>query len=107
MDHGQVGQPLADHVLGNHFAHITGPDQQGRNFSQIPVQIADQHGRHGGDGNGAFADAGFRTDPLCRDIGRLEQTFQNAVRHPALARHAVARLDLTQNLRLADDEAGE
>ena len=71
------------------------------------MQVLGKPGRGGGDGHRPFADGGFAPHPLGGAVGGLQEGLEAASGHARVAGHAVAGLDLAQDLRLADDQAVE
>ena len=108
----RVGDDQAADAVGaqrveHRGTHVAAADQQHDAGAQIAVQIPRQLGRGGGERNGAPADPGFRPHAFRRGIGRLKQAFQLAGGHAGPSRGGVPRLDLAQDVRLADDLAVE
>ena len=59
----------------------------------------------GGDGHRALADRGFEAHPLGDDESRLHDVLERLAHHAGIAPETMARLDLAQHLRLAENEA--
>jgi hypothetical protein len=95
------------HVQGGQLAHLAGADDD----DVASFQVAENLSREG-DGrvahrHGARAEAGFRAHALADREARVKQPVQHRADRLRLGRRGVRLLDLSEDLRLADDERVE
>ena len=92
---------------GRQFAHFPGADQQHRLVLQCAENLAGQFDRGERDRNGVAGDIGFGTHPLGDRKGLVQEAVQDQSGGLVVGGIAVGRLDLTQDLGLADDHRVE
>ena len=91
------------------FGHLPRPDHQDAFSFERTEDVARQLDRGVADGDGAFANVGFRTHALGDVEGAGHHQVEESAERAVLFGHRVGAFELAENLRLADDhriEAG-
>jgi hypothetical protein len=83
--------------------HFPGADHQRRVLAQVREHAPREAHRRGCHRYGIGADLGFGAHPLGGGKRRLEQLVERRTRAARFLRHAIGVLQLTENLRLAQD----
>ena len=87
--------------------HVAGAHHERGVCAQVRIDATCQTDRCGGDRYRVLADAGFRPHPFGRGKGGLEQLIERGAGAAGFLSRAVRVLQLTQDLRLAEDHGIE
>ena len=104
---GDLVDALRAQVDAGELGHLAGTEDEHVPPGEITEDLPRQFDCRVADRNGALAEAGFAAHSLADGEGRMEQAMRHRAGELQLARGCVGRLDLTKNLRLADDERVE
>ena len=100
-------QAGAAELLGHQLAHLGRPEQQRGTAVEIAVDAAREIERGGGERHRPLGDAGVAPDAAGAAEGGDEDILERRRDEPMLRRRAMRRSELTQHMRLADDETVE
>ena len=101
------GCSLLDEVARGEVGHLARADEQDGLAAQAAEDLAGEIDGDRCDGDGGAADLGLGADSLGHREGALQERFERRGDGAGLARDGVGLLDLTEDLRLADDHGVE
>ncbi len=95
---------LGPQMNAGELGHLAGAENQHRAPLQVAENLLGECNRGVADRDGAFAEPGLRADPLADGECGMKQPIRERGGELPVARDGVGRFDLTQNLRLSNDE---
>ena len=98
---------LRAQVHAGELGHLPGAEDEHVEAGKLAEDLSRQFDRRVADRNGALAEAGFAAHALADAEGGVEQAMRHRAGEVQLARGRVRRFDLTEDLRLADDQRVE
>ena len=98
---------LRAQVDAGELGHLAGAEDEDAQAGEVAEDLPRQLDRGVADRDGAFGEPGFVPHALADREGGVKQAMGHGAREVQVARGGVRRLDLTENLRLADDERVE
>ena len=98
---------MSDEMARGEFAHLAGADEEDGFAVERAEDFAREIDGDRGDGDGGAADLRLRADFFCGGEGGLQQRLKLGGDGADFAPGVVSILDLTENLRLADDHGIE